>query len=85
MKPMKPLMLAAFATLSLAAAPAMAQVQGPSEPTDYSAPANPTWANQAAPPSATRAQAGSSDAYAPRSGSHVLPFNGDYSQLANPN
>jgi hypothetical protein len=29
-------------------------------------------------------QAGSSDADAVRSGAHVLPFNGDYGNLANP-
>jgi hypothetical protein len=85
MKAMKPLMLAAFATVSLAAVSAMAQGQNPSEPTNNSWPANPTWSNQAAPPNATRVQAGSSDPYGRRSGSHVLPFNGDYGDLANPN
>jgi hypothetical protein len=82
---MKPLMLAAFATLSLAAVPAMAQTQNPSEPTDYSWPANPTWTNEAPAPNATRTQAGSSDTVGRRSNSHVLPFNGDYTTLANPN
>jgi hypothetical protein len=81
---MRPFMLAAFATLSLAALPAMAQSPNPSEPTDYSYPANPTWSNQTPPPNGKRPQAGSSDDFGRRSGSHVLPFNGDYGDLANP-
>jgi hypothetical protein len=74
-------MLAAVTALSLGAGAAMAQSEVPSAPeaTHFSG-------RQAAPVTINtwqgRVQSGSSDVA--RSGTHFAPFNGDYSDLANP-
>jgi len=79
------LMLAAVAALSLGVGTAMAQSQVPSsnEGTYF------IQQRQAAPNMlkgwAGPVQSGSSDVESPRSGiGHVLPFNGNYGDLANP-
>jgi hypothetical protein len=78
----KTLALAALAALSLGIGSAMAQSEGASMPTDFYGVVNaPTEIHKVA---TTRIQAGSSDANVVRSGAHVLPFSGDYGNLANP-
>jgi len=81
----KTLMLAAVTALTLGVGSAMAQseVPGGAEGAYYAqqrqaAPQTVTnWSNQ------SQVQSGSSEVEAPRAG-HVLPFNGDFGDLANP-
>jgi len=76
-------MLAAVTALTLGVGSAMAQSEVPAGAGNYNGgrqavPAIVTdWSNQG------QAQSGSSDIDAPRN-SHVLPFNGDFGDLANP-
>jgi hypothetical protein len=77
----KTLALAALAALSLGIGSAMAQ-EGGSMPVNFYGVVNaPTASHKVADP---RIQAGSSDVDAVRSGAHVLPFNRDHGDLANP-
>jgi hypothetical protein len=81
MNTMKTLMLAAVTAVSLGAGAAMAQSEVPSAPPAIYF----TGQHQAAPATNNiwwgRAQSGSSDEGATRSGTHFVPFNGDYSTL----
>jgi hypothetical protein len=77
----KTLALAALAALSLGIGSAMAQ-EGGSMPADFYGVLNaPAGTHKIIAPCI---QAGSPDVDAVRSGAHVLPFNGDYGDLANP-
>jgi hypothetical protein len=74
------LALAVLTALSLGIGSAMAQ-EGGSMPAEFYGVVNaPTGIHKAATP---RIQAGSSDVGAVRSRAHVVPFNGDYGDLAN--
>ena len=76
----KTLTLAALTALSLGIGSAMAQ-EGGSMPAEFYGVVNaPTGSNKVATP---RIQAGSSDVNVVRSRAHVVPFNGDYGDLAN--
>ncbi|MGD0432019.1 MAG: hypothetical protein ABSA58_13100 [Acetobacteraceae bacterium] len=86
MKTFNPLILAAFGMLALGAGSAMAQEGGAQPPSFYGVGNAQSWNNQPATANARPVQAGSSDTDATkRLGNHVLPFSGDYGDLANPN
>jgi hypothetical protein len=75
----KTVLLAALTALSLGMGSAMAQSEVPAGA------GNEVGGHQAAPRIvSTRVQAGTSDMGTVRSGGHILPFNGDFSDLANP-
>jgi hypothetical protein len=82
----KTLALGALAALSIGIGSAMAQSEGPSMSVEfYRATDVSTLGHQAAIPAAVPVQSGSSDTDTVRPESrHVLPFNGDYGDLANP-
>ncbi|MGD0433926.1 MAG: hypothetical protein ABSA58_22820 [Acetobacteraceae bacterium] len=80
----KTLMLAAVTALTLGASTAMAQEGGQDYQTPYWTLARQADALQVAQARGNaRVQAGSSDVDAPRN-NHVLPFRGDFGDLANP-
>jgi hypothetical protein len=83
----KTLMLAAVAALTLSAGAAMAQSEVPSSAEgaymSQQRPAAPKTANTGWGRFEARVQAGASDIEHAHVG-HVLPFNGDYGDLANP-
>ena len=81
------LMLAAAAALTIGAGTAMAQEGGQDYQTPYWTLARQADALRIAQGRQNdRVQAGSSDVRTAKSGiGHVLPFNGDFSDLANPN
>jgi hypothetical protein len=86
-KTINPLILAAFGMLALGVGAAMAQPEGGSLPPSFYGVGNAqSWNSQPATANTRPVQAGSSDTDATkRLGNHVLPFNGDYGDLANPN
>jgi hypothetical protein len=86
MKAFNPLILAAFGMLAIGAGSAMAQEGGSLPPTFYGVGTAQSWNSQPAAETTRPVQAGSSDPnVAKQLGNHVLPFNGDYGDLANPN